>query len=65
MIGAFLFGGAWAMQSRLQALDLGIPSDYLAMLPFVLTLLVLLLSSLGGRGRQSPKALGINLEPGE
>ncbi len=65
MIGAFLFGGAWAMQSRLQALDLGIPSDYLTMLPFVLTLLVLLLSSLGGRGRQSPKALGINLEPGD
>ncbi len=65
MIGAFLFGGAWAMQSRLQALDLGIPSDYLAMLPFILTLLVLLLSSLGGRGCRSPRALGVNLEPGE
>ena len=65
MAGALLFGGAWALQSRLQALDLGIPSDYLKMLPFVLTLLVLLFSSLGGRGRQAPKALGVNLEPGE
>ena len=65
MFGAFLFGGAWALQSRLQALDVGISADYLRMFPFILTLLVLLLSSLGGRGRQAPKALGVNLEPGE
>jgi simple sugar transport system permease protein len=54
--GALLFGGATALQFRLQALDLPwLPYEVLLMLPYVLTLLVLL------RGRESgraPAALG-------
>ncbi len=65
MLGAYLFGGAWALQPRLQALGVIIPSSFLSMLPYVLTLLVLLFSSVRGKGRAAPAALGVPLEPGE
>lgn len=54
--GAFLFGIATALQFRIQALNLGaIPYELLLMLPYVLTLLVLLR---GDSRSTAPAALG-------
>ncbi|MEG2004792.1 MAG: ABC transporter permease [Bilophila sp.] len=61
MIGAYLFGGVMALQLRLQALGATVPSSLMMMLPYVLTVLVLLWSSARGKGRAAPAALGINI----
>ncbi len=65
LIGAYLFGGIMAFQLRLQAMGTHIPSSLLLMLPYGLTVLVLVLSSRKGTRAQSPAALGINIEPAE
>jgi simple sugar transport system permease protein len=65
VLGAYLFGGVMAFQFRLQAVGTHIPSSLLMMLPYALTILVLVLSSLKGRGSQSPGALGVNIEPAD
>lgn len=65
IIGAYLFGGVMAFQLRLQASGTHIPSSLLLMLPYSLTVLVLILSSWRGRGTEAPAALGINIEPFE
>lgn len=56
MLGAaFLFGAANALQIRLQAIGVPLPSQALSMLPYVITLVALL----GSIGRnQAPEALG-------
>lgn len=41
LLGAFVFGFADALQLRLQALSLNIPYQFLVMMPYVLTILVL------------------------
>lgn len=65
VLGAYLFCGVSAFQLRLQSAGvLQIPTWLLDMFPYLLTLLVLLLSSARGKGRAAPKALGVNLEPG-
>jgi len=52
---ALLFGGANALQIRLQALGIAVPTQALAMLPYVITLLALL----GAAGKNSgPEHLG-------
>jgi simple sugar transport system permease protein len=43
MLGAYLFGGVRVLQFRLQ--PLGIPANLLNMLPFLITILVLVLIS--------------------
>jgi ABC-type uncharacterized transport system permease subunit len=53
--GALLFGLASALQFQFQAAALAVPYQLFLMLPYVLTLVVLLLSS--GEGR-APRALG-------
>ncbi|MGL4208023.1 MAG: ABC transporter permease, partial [Candidatus Adiutrix sp.] len=63
MLGAYLFGGIWVFQLRLQASGAEIPTDLLTMLPYLLTLVVLVISSAFGDKGKSPAALGINLEP--
>lgn len=63
VLGAYLFGGVMAFQLRLQASGTNLPSSVLLMLPYALTILVLLLSSLRGRGGEAPAALGHNVEP--
>ncbi len=63
VFGAYLFGGVMAFQFRLQAMGTHIPSSLLMMLPYALTILVLVLSSLRGRGTEAPGALGVNIEP--
>ncbi len=56
LAGALLFGIATALQFRIQALNLAvIPYELLLMLPYVLTILVLLRS---GRSVEAPAALG-------
>ena len=45
LLGAFIFGFADAVQLRLQALSLNIPYQFLIMLPYVLTILVLIIAA--------------------
>jgi len=62
-IGAYLFGGVMAFQLRLQALGANLPSSLLLMLPYGLTVLVLVASSFRRLGAEAPAVLGITLEP--
>lgn len=59
--GACLFGGLDALGFRIQLMNIGIPSYFLKMLPYVVTILVLMF--VGWRNRhkpsQEPKSLGI------
>ncbi|MBI9104127.1 MAG: ABC transporter permease [Spirochaetales bacterium] len=56
-LGAFLFGGIFVLQYILQ--PLGISPNFLSMLPYLATLLVLLFSSIkGARHMASPASLG-------
>ena len=63
VFGAYLFGGVMAFQLRLQAIGTHIPSSLLLMLPYALTILVLVFSAVRGRGGNAPAHLGINIEP--
>jgi len=68
VIGALLFGGLMAFQLRLQALGTNVPSTLLLMLPYALTVLVLVFSSARAKGAgkeasAAPAALGVNIEP--
>ncbi len=65
LLGAYLFGGVMAFQFRLQAMGTHIPSSLLLMLPYALTIAVLVFSSWKGRGDEAPAALGVNIEPEE
>jgi general nucleoside transport system permease protein len=65
MLGAYLFGGIMAFQLRLQAMGTNLPSSLLLMLPYGLTVVVLVLSSWKARGAEAPAVLGINMEPSE
>ncbi len=65
VLGAYLFGGVMAFQFRLQAMGTHIPSSLLLMLPYLLTVIVLVLSSRRGKGKQAPAFLGVNIEPSE
>lgn len=61
--GAYLFGGVMAFQLRLQAIGTNLPSSLLLMLPYLLTILVLIFSAWRGRRIDAPAALGTNIEP--
>ena len=64
VFGAYLFGGIMALQLRLQAAGTTLPSSLLLMLPYALTVAVLVFSSMRRRGdRAAPAALGVNIEP--
>jgi simple sugar transport system permease protein len=63
VFGAYLFGGIMALQLRLQAAGTTLPSSLLLMLPYALTVAVLILSSLGRKQTRAPAALGANIEP--
>lgn len=63
VIGAYLFGGVMAFQLRLQASGTNLPSSLLLMLPYALTIIVLVFSAFRGRGTEAPAALGTNIEP--
>jgi general nucleoside transport system permease protein len=60
LLGAYLFGGITALQLRLQAAGIDIPVEILAMSPYVITILVLVIMS-SDRNRaalNAPAALG-------
>ena len=61
MIGAYLFGGIDALQLQLQAVGVTIPSSLLNMLPYLLTLIVIIIATLIVRVKHisAPKELGI------
>lgn len=60
-LGAYLFGGADALQLRIQAIGLGVPTYFLMMLPYVLTIAILILASRSSMRRRigAPAALAI------
>ncbi|WP_082501129.1 ABC transporter permease [Methylobacterium sp. Leaf88] len=60
LAGALLFGGATVLQLNAQAAGLGLPGQALSALPYLATILALVLLSLGRRGGGSlaPAALG-------
>lgn len=63
VFGAYLFGGVMALQLRLQASGTQLPSSLLLMLPYALTVFVLVLSSWKKGSSDEPGALGVNIEP--
>ena len=63
LLGAYLFGGVMAFQLRLQAVGTHLPSSLLLMLPYALTVVVLVLASWKSRRANAPAALGLNIEP--
>ncbi len=63
VFGAYLFGGIMALQLRLQASGTQLPSSVLLMLPYALTILVLVLSSWRKRTSDEPASLGVNIAP--
>ncbi len=63
VLGAYLFGGVMAFQFRLQALGTNLPSSLLLMLPYGLTIVVLVAASIRFGSHAAPAALGINHEP--
>lgn len=65
MFGAYLFGGIMALQLRLQASGTQLPSSLLLMLPYALTVLVLVLTSWRKGISEEPAALGVNVEPAD
>lgn len=62
LLGAYLFGGISVLQLNLQAAGARIPVEYLAMSPYLITILVLVIMSADrGRGAlNAPAALGRN-----
>jgi len=65
VFGAYLFGGIMALQLRMQASGTQISSSILLMLPYALTVFVLVLSSWRKGTSEEPAALGVNVEPAE
>ena len=67
MLGAYLFGGVEAGQFRLQSIGVDISPFFLSMLPYLFTILVLVLSMRGAARRRlgAPGALGQAYERGE
>ena len=63
VFGSYLFGGIMALQLRLQASGAQVPSSILLMLPYALTVFVLVLSSWRKGSSDEPAALGVNVAP--
>ena len=61
LLGSYLFGGVDALGFRIQAVGAMIPSFFLNMLPYIFTILVLILATRLGsrRGAAGPGALGL------
>ena len=55
LFGSLLFAGAISLQLRLQAVGLELAPQFFFMLPYLLTIIALVIASRGGRG---PEALG-------
>jgi simple sugar transport system permease protein len=66
-LGAYLFGGVQALQLRLQAIGIAVPTYLLMMAPYAFTMLALIVASGGGARwrRGPPTALGLDYIRGE
>lgn len=64
MGASLLFGGAEAVQLRLQAVGIEIPHQFFQMLPYVMTMVVVVIASVVGRS-VGPKAMGKPFIKGE
>ena len=58
VLGAYLFGGVTMLQLNLQAAGIGVPSQFMAMTPYLATILVLVLIS------RNPKWIAMNVPAG-
>ena len=65
VFGAYLFGGIMALQLHMQAAGTTLPSSLLQMLPYLLTIVVLVFSSWRRGASEAPAALGVNVEPSD
>lgn len=65
VFGAYLFGGIMALQLRLQAAGTQLPASILLMLPYALTVIVLVLSSWRKGTSDEPASLGVNITPAD
>jgi general nucleoside transport system permease protein len=64
MAGAILFGGATVLQLQAQAFGLGLPGQFMSAIPYLATILVLVLLSLKRRaGSVAPAMLGTAFVP--
>ena len=65
MIGAYLFGGITILQLHAQAMGLGIPSQLMSSLPYLATVVVLVVISWmrGRAGSPAPASLGLAFVP--
>ena len=65
MLGAYLFGGITIVQFHVQALGVDLPSQLLSMLPYLATILVLVLISRDARTIRlhAPASLGMSYHP--
>ncbi len=68
LLGAYLFGAAIALQLRIQAMGIAIPSYFLEMFPYILTIAVLTIVTIRNNKRGlsvMPAALGLAFFRGE
>jgi simple sugar transport system permease protein len=63
LAGAYLFGGVTIAQLHVQGFGLGIPSQLMSSLPYVATILVLVLISRARAGTSAPAHLGVPFWP--
>ena len=64
MVGAILFGGATVLQLDAQAFGIGLPGQFMSAIPYLTTILVLVLLSLRRKaGSVSPAMLGTAFVP--
>ncbi len=63
LLGAYLFGGVTIAQLNLQAIGVSIKAEYLSMLPYLLTILVLVLMSRRAQNLSAPASLGKSFIP--
>jgi simple sugar transport system permease protein len=65
MVGAYLFGGITILQLHAQAIGMGIPSQLMSSLPYLATIIVLVvISAVRGRaGSPAPASLGLAFIP--
>ena len=62
MVGAYAFGLIDILALRMQALGTSVPSFFLAMLPYIMTILILAVFSGNRRGASGPLSLGLDYD---
>jgi simple sugar transport system permease protein len=63
MIGAYVFGAATVLQLHAQAAQVGLPSQALSAVPYLATILALVLFSWRRRASGAPGSLGVPFVP--